>query len=487
MRRADPIICGHSTEARNLAEAALARGYEPYIVTWAEELLAGSGLPLKPAHEIKPYSEGITVVRPGPVGNYKLLDGRYNLGMAGAIVDIAREDPTMEMTIMCLYLQPHAKIVLDAVEAIRGAWGDSFNVTTIAEAVGSDVTNVLSNALVDGNFGAAIAVLTQFLAFDVPVCVSQFTLDEILRHATEVDSALRTTFASRIQAKAQLSYPALCCRDYTDLDAAAAAAVLEKRQLKRKQYVLYLSRVIEAKGIFELVKAFRSSKLPDSGFELVIVGRGEALADVQAVTDSVDSIRHITDMADAEKGAIFDGAASYVLPSKFHPTFVETFGIVITEAMLTQCGPVITCQTGGIPEAAGGHCIYATPGDEYKSGPAFDSCVESLRQCLEQAVLEMTDDQRAELTGAARRYSLQFDRSNVFALLEQKADGARAANHSNSGGAPVQQVPIGPSSPTADRPSSPHGYHSKQQPIDLSRRGRLAHGQSCPRDANQIH
>ena len=40
-------------------------------------------------------------------------------------------------------------------------------------------------------------------------------------------------------------------------------------------------------------------------------------------------------------------------------TAVETFGIVITEAMLTKCGPVITCRTGGIPEAAGEHCIYA--------------------------------------------------------------------------------------------------------------------------------
>ena len=58
--RADPIICGHSTEARNLAEAALVVGYEPYIITWHNSLLGNSGLPLKPADEIEPYSEGIT-------------------------------------------------------------------------------------------------------------------------------------------------------------------------------------------------------------------------------------------------------------------------------------------------------------------------------------------------------------------------------------------------------------------------------------------
>ena len=45
--RADPVICGHSGEARNLAEAALHRGFtEVRIVTWPLDLLESSGLPL---------------------------------------------------------------------------------------------------------------------------------------------------------------------------------------------------------------------------------------------------------------------------------------------------------------------------------------------------------------------------------------------------------------------------------------------------------
>lgn len=414
--RADPIICGHSTEARNLAEAALAKGYEPYIVTWNESLIANSGLPLKPTHEIEPYSPGITVLRPNAVGNYKLLDGRYNLGMTAQIVEIARQDPSMEMTLMCLYLQPHARIVLDAVDALRGMWGNSFKVTTVAEAVGSDVTNVLSNALVDQNYGAAITVLTQFLAFDVPVCVSQFTLDEVLRHATEVDTILGSDFASRLKAKCTISYPALNVRTYTHLDPTVASEVLAKRGLEKKKYVLYLSRVIEAKGIFELVEGFRASKLVAAGYTLLIVGRGEALADVTELTLGDPNIRHMTDMADWEKAAIFDAAACYVLPSKFHPTFVETFGIVITEAMLTNCGPVITCKTGGIPEAAGKHCFYAD----------VDSSA-SLRTNLEKAVLGMSDEACAEMTRGAREHSMQFSRDNVWALLESKVEAAREA------------------------------------------------------------
>ena len=423
--RADPIICGHSTEARNLAEAALSAGYAPFIVTWHDELLEGSGLPLKPVSEITPYSEGITVVRPAAVGNYKLLDGRYNLGMTSAIVEIARQDPTCEMTIMCLYLQPHARIVLDAVDAIRGCWGADFNVTTVAEAVGSDITNVLANSMRNQNFGAAITVLTQFLAFDVPVCVSQFTLDEACRWAQQVDDVLGTDFAARLKKKCALSYPALDVAEYTQLDPTVASDVLSKRGLIAKKYVLYLSRVIEAKGVFELVAAYRASGLPAAGVNLLIVGRGEALADVQKVTAGDANISHMTDMSDAEKAAIFDGAASYILPSKFHPTFVETFGIVITEAMLTHCGPVITCRTGGIPEAAGEDCVYADVDNSDTTG-AHQACLEaSLKDCLNKVVLEMTDDEKEAMTTAARQYSMQFGRDSVWGKLEAKVIVAR--------------------------------------------------------------
>lgn len=86
--RADPVICGHSGEARNLAEVALTRGFtEVRIVTWPLERLVESGLPLKPMETVMPYSPGITVERPGPVGGYKIPDGRYLAGMVGRLVE----------------------------------------------------------------------------------------------------------------------------------------------------------------------------------------------------------------------------------------------------------------------------------------------------------------------------------------------------------------------------------------------------------------
>lgn len=65
--RADPVICGHSGEARNLAEAALDRGFdEVRIVTWPIDRLQAAGLPLKPLDGVLPYSPGSWSSAPSP-------------------------------------------------------------------------------------------------------------------------------------------------------------------------------------------------------------------------------------------------------------------------------------------------------------------------------------------------------------------------------------------------------------------------------------
>ena len=63
---------------------------------------------------------------------------------------------------MSLYLSPHTVAVADAVRAARST-GLPVNVTTIAEAVGSDVTNVVRSCVEQGRFGAAAHVLSSYL------------------------------------------------------------------------------------------------------------------------------------------------------------------------------------------------------------------------------------------------------------------------------------------------------------------------------------
>jgi hypothetical protein len=67
--RADPVICGHAHEARQLAEAAIAPtgGFASvHIVTYPLDVLVASNLPLS-SSQPAPYSPGITVYRPSPL------------------------------------------------------------------------------------------------------------------------------------------------------------------------------------------------------------------------------------------------------------------------------------------------------------------------------------------------------------------------------------------------------------------------------------
>src|SRR3954471_17247399 len=203
--RADPVICGHSGEARNLAEAALTRGFtDVRLLTGPRERLAAPGLPLKPLDRIQPYSLGITVERPEPVGDYRVPDGRYLAGLVGRLVELLAEG--VATVVVSMYLAPHANVVVDAVAAVQAA-GVGADVRTVAKAVGSDVTNVIRSCLREGRFGAAVATLTTFLAHDQVVAVSQYTREEIVRAAEEVDRHTGTRFAARCRARVTVSYP----------------------------------------------------------------------------------------------------------------------------------------------------------------------------------------------------------------------------------------------------------------------------------------
>ena len=186
--RADPVICGHSVEARNLAEAALLRGFEDVrIVTWPIDRLEASGLPLKPLEHLLPYSPGITVERPGPVGDYRVVDGRYTGGVVGRLVELFTDGvPTVCLS---LYLTPHTIAVQEAVTAARRT-GLPVDVLTIAEAVGSDITNVVRTAVTEHRYGAAAHVLATYLASDCCLAVSHYTKEVIVAAAEEVDAGL---------------------------------------------------------------------------------------------------------------------------------------------------------------------------------------------------------------------------------------------------------------------------------------------------------
>lgn len=398
--RADPVICGHSGEARNLAEVALTRGFDDVrIVTWPIPALQAAGLPLKPLDSILPYSPGITVERPEPVGDYRVPDGRYVLGLTSRLYELFTDGvPTVCIS---MYLSPHTNAVVEALHGAR-AGGAGFGVTTIAKAVGSDITNIVRTTLAEGRAGAAAFLLTTFLANDACVAVSEYTRDLIVESALQVDAVCGTRFAAECAARVSVSYPPIDTSAYVDLDPAAVDAALARRGLRRDGYVLFLSRVTLAKGVDDLVAAYQASAGREH-VRLVIAGTGPELAQLRALAAGDDRIDFLTDVSDEEKPLLMTGSAAFVLPSKPRPEFVETFGIALVEAMLAGGGPVITTTTGGIPESVGDTAIEVAAGD-----PA------GLAAAIDRAVLELTPEDRQAAALRARAYAMRFDRVQVF-------------------------------------------------------------------------
>ena len=138
--------------------------------------------------------------------------------MVGRLVELFTDGvPTVAMS---LYLSPHTLAVSDAVRVAR-ATGLPVDVTTIAEAVGSDVTNVVRSCVDEGRFGAAAHVLTAYLCSDVPrrrlgvhprPRSSPRPRRSTPRHGTR--------FAEQCRDRIAISYPAIDTADYLDLDPA---------------------------------------------------------------------------------------------------------------------------------------------------------------------------------------------------------------------------------------------------------------------------
>ena len=402
--RADPVICGHSGEARNLAEAALTRGFDDVrLLTWPIATLQAAGLPLKPLDRLQPYSPGITVERPEAVGDYRVPDGRHLAGLVGRLVELLSEPvPT---TCLAMYLAPHANVIMDAVSAARAA-GFNPNVHTIAKAVGSDVTNVIRSCLREGRFGAAAVTLTTYLAHDEVVAVSEYTREEIIDAAENVDRHCGTRFAPQCRERVTVSYPPIDSSAYVDLNPLAVDAALARRGLERDGYILFLSRVTRAKGIHDLVAAYAASRARDR-VKLVIAGTGPALGDVRKLAAGLgylgDRVVFLDDVDDDEKPLLMRGCATYALPTKPEPDFIETFGIALAEKMLAGGGPVITTLTGGTGEAVGDTAVIIEAGD-----------VQGLTAALDRVVLEMPEHERRSLELRGREHAMAFDRVRIF-------------------------------------------------------------------------
>ena len=182
--------------------------------------------------------------------------------------------------------------------------------------------------------------------------------------------------------------------------------------------MLFLSRLSKAKGVEDLIAGFARSRSRHH-VKLVIAGNGPeavALRSQAGSSPAAHRIVFLDDVNDDEKPALMAGCSAFALPSKPRPEFVETFGIALVEKMLAGGGPVITCTTGGIPEAVGEHALRVPHGSP-----------QAIADAIDHALGGMTDAELRRRESAARSYAMQFDRVNVFDNLFAESTPAIAA------------------------------------------------------------
>jgi glycosyltransferase involved in cell wall biosynthesis len=119
----------------------------------------------------------------------------------------------------------------------------------------------------------------------------------------------------------------------------------EPRDPSRPFTVGYAGRLIESKGLLDLLAAVRELPGP---LELILIGDGALRAELEGQPIPGSTVRVLDNLRHEQMGAGYAQLDVLVLPSHTTPTWKEQFGRVIIEAL--WCGvPVVGSDSGEIP------------------------------------------------------------------------------------------------------------------------------------------
>jgi glycosyltransferase involved in cell wall biosynthesis len=163
-------------------------------------------------------------------------------------------------------------------------------------------------------------------------------------------------------AKFRLIYEAVDHDVFHPGDAGAARAEVAKHGINRP-FALFVSSLWEYKNCHGLLRAWACAKSELAGRQLAVVGfpRDEEYArELHALVDTLgirDDVVFVGGVPLAETVHFYRAADVFVYPS-----FNETFGLPVLEAMASGC-PVVTSDRSSMPEIAGGAAVLADPTD----------------------------------------------------------------------------------------------------------------------------
>jgi glycosyltransferase involved in cell wall biosynthesis len=183
--------------------------------------------------------------------------------------------------------------------------------------------------------------------------------------------------------KLKLIYEAVDHELFQPGDAAEARTHLTKYGIT-KPFVLFISSLWPYKNCDGLLRAWASARAALGDKQLVIIGAGRdekytaSLPALAAELGIAEDVLFVGGIPLADTVPFYRSADVFVYPS-----FNETFGLPILEAMACGC-PVVTSDVTAMPETAGGAAMLSDPTDPASiakamieaAGPARDQLIE---------------------------------------------------------------------------------------------------------------
>jgi glycosyltransferase involved in cell wall biosynthesis len=162
--------------------------------------------------------------------------------------------------------------------------------------------------------------------------------------------------------KLKLIYEAVDHDLFKPGDAAAARARVASYGVT-KPFALFVSSLWPYKNCEGALRAWALARSQNGGRQLAILGAGryekyvDSLRSLAAELGISQDVVFVGGVALEETVAFYQAAEVFVYPS-----FNETFGLPILEAMACGC-PVVTSDVSAMPETAGGAAILSDPND----------------------------------------------------------------------------------------------------------------------------
>ncbi len=164
----------------------------------------------------------------------------------------------------------------------------------------------------------------------------------------------------------------------------------------RKNYILYVGRLVRRKGVHVLIDAFRILRSRGIDARLLIAGQGYLEKFLKIKASRIEGVRFLGEISEDEKAELFSKAYVSVLPSLVG----ESFGVVILESFASGT-PVVASRVGGIPEVVEDrkNGLLVNPGDVIGLADSLEALFidkklwlklseNSLKTCLEKFSIE---------------------------------------------------------------------------------------------------